>query len=284
MLSNDTANRLDHAVTDTKVGDEIAARLISSTPANAGAAQAILDILDTSNKMNASIAERLFTALAGDNNGAAGKELAKKINGMVPVLRAKADGNEIPAVAATATLDLTADIILTSVAAGAARNTNTFTLQVLAAAANPTNTVLAAFTGTAAAIILTITPNDGTNNTATPVNLTTAQIVELINTGAVAGKAVTVTDASSRRILQTATGGGAQNVADSGEGDGVVATFANGANTTDHNLAPAKAAMGSETMSASTYECVKHALASKEAADEFKAAYNAMVVAVQAIS
>ena len=131
--------------------------------------------------------------------------------------------------AATATLDLANDIVLTSVAKGDSRNTTTLTLQVAAAAANPTNTVLAVFTGTASAIVLTITPNDGTNNSATPVNLTTAQVAELITNGTVSGKSITVTDASSLRALQTATGGGAQNVADGGEGDGAVATFANGA-------------------------------------------------------
>lgn len=135
-----------------------------------------------------------------------------------------------PAVAAVATLDLTSDIVLTSVATGAARNTTTLTTQVLVAAANPTNTVLVSFTGTAAAIVCTVTPNDGTNNTATPVDLTTAELVELINTGAVVGKVITLTDASSRRVLQTATGGGAEVLVDSGEGDGVVATFASGAN------------------------------------------------------
>lgn len=129
---------------------------------------------------------------------------------------------------ATATLDLTSDITLTSVATGTARNTTTFTLQVAPAAANPTNTILADFTGTASAIVCTITPNDGTNNAATPVNLTTANLTELINTGSVTGKTVTVTDGSSLRALQTATGGNTTNLADGGEGDGVVATFANG--------------------------------------------------------
>lgn len=131
-------------------------------------------------------------------------------------------------VAATAVADLTNDITYTSVATGTARNTNTITIQVAAAAANPTSTILAAFTGTSAAITITITPNNGTNNGAVAVNMTTAQLAELINTGAVAGKTVTVTDASTLRALQTATGGGAQNLADAGEGDGVVATFANG--------------------------------------------------------
>ena len=142
------------------------------------------------------------------------------------------DGTNNPGDAATATLNLNADIILTSVAAGAARNTNTLTLEVAAAAANPTDTVLAEFTGSAAAITLTITPNDGTNNGAVAVDLTTAEIVELINTGSVTGKTVTVTDVSSRRILQTATGGDSTPVADGGEGDGVLATFSGGTDIT----------------------------------------------------
>lgn len=284
MLSQDTAFRLDHAVTDDKVGDEIAARLIDTTPANAAAAQAILDILDLSDKMEAQIAERLFVGLAGDANGRAGRELAQKINGMVSVLQAKANGNEIPAVAATASLNLTTDIILTSVAVGAARNTNTFTLQVVAPAANPTDTVLAVFTGTAAAIVCTITPNDGTNNALTPVNLTTAELRELINTGVVIGKNVTVTDASSLRNDQTATGGDATVLADAGEGDGVVATFSGGVTTADTDIAPAKIAMGSEHMSSDTLECLAHALGSRPAAEEMRNAYNLMVDAVQAIA
>jgi hypothetical protein len=130
--------------------------------------------------------------------------------------------------AATAVANLTNDITFTSVASGTARNTGTITIEVEAAAANPTNTILAELTGTANAIVITITPNDGTNNSATPVNLTTANLVELINSGSVTGKTVTLTDASSLRALQTAAGGGAQNLANSGEGDGVVATFSGG--------------------------------------------------------
>lgn len=140
------------------------------------------------------------------------------------------DGTNNPGDAAEAVLDLTADITLTSAAAGAARNTNTFTIEVEAAAANPTDTVLVDFTGTAAAIVCTVTPNDGTNNGATPVDLTTAELVELINTGAVVGKTITLTDASSLRNDQTAAGGGATALASGGEGDGVVGTFADGTN------------------------------------------------------
>lgn len=144
------------------------------------------------------------------------------------------DGTNNPTTQAAGTLDLTNDIVLTKVVGarpGVVGNGDTFTIQVLAAAANPTNTILAAFTGTAAAIVCTITPNDGTNNAATPVDLTTAELRELITTGAVVGKTVTVTDAGSLRNDQTATGGGAANLADGGEGDGIAATFGGGANT-----------------------------------------------------
>jgi hypothetical protein len=121
------------------------------------------------------------------------------------------------AVAATATLDLTTDIVLTSVASGAARNTSTFELVVNAAAANPAATVLVAFTGTAAAIVCTVTPNDGTNNSATPVSLDEDELAELINSGVVVGKTITLTDVSSLRALQTATGGAAANALTSGD-------------------------------------------------------------------
>ena len=129
--------------------------------------------------------------------------------------------------AAIATLDLNADITLTSVAKGRTRNTNTFKTVVNAAAANPTNTILAAFTGTTTAITASITPNDGTNNGSAEVNLTTAELVELINNGSVSDKAVTITDASSFRALQTATGGDGTNLetGESGEGNNVIAAF-----------------------------------------------------------
>lgn len=131
---------------------------------------------------------------------------------------------------ATGTLNLTTDIILTASTVGTARNTDTFETIVNAAAANPTDTVLVDFAGTADAITCTVTPNNGTNNGATPVPLTTAELVELINTGAVAGKTITLTDVSGYRILQTATGGDATDLTNGGEGDNVVATFSGGTN------------------------------------------------------
>lgn len=127
---------------------------------------------------------------------------------------------------AEAVLDLATDITLTSVAYGAARNSTTVELVVEAPAANPTDTVLVDFSGDADAIVITVTPNDGTNNTATPVALDEDELAELINTGAVAGKTITLTDADSLRALQTAAGGAASALSAS---DDQVATFADGA-------------------------------------------------------
>lgn len=134
-------------------------------------------------------------------------------------------------VAATASLATTSAITLTQVQAAfgkVAHNGYTFKTVIAAAAANPTNTVLVAFTGTAAAIVCTITPNDGTNNSVTPVTVTEANLVELINTGLITAKTPTITDASSLRILNTATGGSTNVLAASGNGDNVTATFASG--------------------------------------------------------
>lgn len=228
MLSKDTAYRLDHAVTDDKVGDEIAARLISSTPANASEAQDILDILDTSKKMNDSIAERLFTALAGDANGRAGKELARKINGMVVVLQAKADGNEVAAQFAQFSgqvAGMTTNVTIDADVAGAAGN-----ITLVADSIKDIDTLISDW------------------NLANPANTVTLS----------AGNGAQVPTA---------------NIVLSG-----------GTNSSDANLAPAKAAMGDESMSNDTYECLKHALGDKRAADEFRAAYDAMVEAVQAIA
>ncbi len=129
---------------------------------------------------------------------------------------------------ATGLLDYTADVTLTKNTIGTANNTRTFKTVVNAPAANPSATVLFAFTGTAAAIICTVTPNDGTHNSAAPVTVTTANLVQLINTGLITGKTPTITDASTLRTKQTATGGGTTPMAASGEGDNVTATFAGG--------------------------------------------------------
>lgn len=135
----------------------------------------------------------------------------------------------IAEVVASGALDLTTDITVSGVAGtGTSLNGTTVTIVVEDAAANPTDTVLAVVTGTIAAITITITPNDGTNNSATPVPVTTAQLRELIATGDIAALSVTLTDASSLLDYLTATGGGAEELAAGGEGDEVVATLTGG--------------------------------------------------------
>lgn len=110
--------------------------------------------------------------------------------------------------AATATLSVTTPITLTSAAKGRTRNTNTFQTVVNAPAANPGEAVLVSFTGTSAAVVCTVTPDDGS------LTLTSEELVELINNGSVSGKTVTVTDTSSLRALQTATGGSTANLSE----------------------------------------------------------------------
>lgn len=144
------------------------------------------------------------------------------------------DGTNNPTTQAFGSLATTTPIVLTKVVGarpGVVGNGDTFTTEVLVAAPNPTLTILAAFTGTAAATVCTITPNDGTNNAATPVDLTTAELAELITTGAVVGKTVTITDVGNLRNDQTATGGGAAVLVNAGEGDSITASFAGGVNT-----------------------------------------------------
>jgi hypothetical protein len=135
---------------------------------------------------------------------------------------------KVAGAAPSGTWNITADITIQSATNGVGRNGDTITLQVLAAAANPTNTVLVAVTGTIDAVTITVTPNDGTNNSATPVNLTTAELVQGLNTGTVTGKTITLTDASNLLDDLTFSGGDSTNLADAGEGDGVVATLAGG--------------------------------------------------------
>jgi len=281
MISDNTLFRLEHAVTDKALAQEISARLGTGAPADASEAQEALDLL--SEAKNASLLERMVTALAGDGRGAAGRELAGKLNGMIDVLKAQADGDEVPAEAATATLATSAPITLTSAATGSARNGDTLTLQVLAADANTDDEIVVDVTGTADDITITVTPNDGTNNGLVPVDLTTEELVELINTGDVAAKNINLTDAGSLLDDQTAEGGDATALADGGEGDGEVATFADGTDDSDANIAATQAAMGSDHMSDAAFNSLRHALTDKAAAEDFRDAFNDMVDEIQSI-
>lgn len=104
---------------------------------------------------------------------------------------------------------------------GTVRNGKTFTVNV-GAESNP-GEIGAVFSGTPNAIVLDITLD-----TEGPTTITTAQLAELINTGAIVGKTVNLTDASNLRTLQVCTGGGSTPLANGGEGDGVIGTFSGG--------------------------------------------------------
>ena len=133
---------------------------------------------------------------------------------------------------AAAVLNLTADVTLTGITKSAQLNGLDVTLQVIAAAANPTDTVLIDVTTVDNDLEIQVTPNDGTHNAATPVGLTTAQLVLAIN-GAVSGTydsiVCTIVDADDKLLLFDAAGGGATALAHSGEGDGIACSFWGGA-------------------------------------------------------
>lgn len=83
-------------------------------------------------------------------------------------------------IAATATLDLNVDIVLTHNTPGTLANTDTLTLAINAAAGNPGDTILAVVSGTAEACVLTITPNTGGGSDINPtgtLDLTTPIIL-----------------------------------------------------------------------------------------------------------
>ncbi len=268
-LSTSTEFRLDHAVTDDQIGDEIAARVeVSSTPGDEAAAQAILDLLDSSK--NASIAERLFTALAGDGNGASGKELAKKINGMVAVLEAKAAG--VGGVKEVS--EITAD-----------SRTNTSDGQFFDISAQD---------GSLYRVYIDTTGGDSTQPAAGGRILTRVDISGAADTAAGSGDAVAAILDAIDDFDCPATGTGVILCTDAATGTAVDVANGDLANawafaTTQQgvdapSISEAQTAMGSESMSETDRFNLEHALASKPAADEFKVSYDTMVAAIQAIS
>lgn len=121
MLSQDTKYRLGTMLTDYSLADQVEARLISDTPADASEAQAVLDTMDSSKAMKDTIAQRMYFDMAG--SGAEGREIARKLNGMVEVLKAQV--NAAAAIAATFSgqvAGMTTDVDLEADTAGSAGN------------------------------------------------------------------------------------------------------------------------------------------------------------------
>lgn len=127
----------------------------------------------------------------------------------------------------TATLDLTTDIVLSSVAESPALNGLDVTLIVAAAADNtPASTVLISTALVDNDLTITVTPDSD------PVVLTTAQLVLAINgsvTGTYDSIPVAITDTGGYLALMSATGGDATALAASGEGDDGTCSFWGGA-------------------------------------------------------
>lgn len=200
-------------------------KFTAKTAGLAGNDIAIEYIDDGSNGLELTEVGNTVTINFGGDNDVRHTEIAALVSTLVDI-SAESTGDAIPA---DATMAMAVNVYLEKVAAGSTHNGDTFTLQIAAAAANPTNTILAVYTGTSNNTVLTITPNDGTNNGATPVNMTISELVEFINTGAVVGKTITITDVGNLKALLTATSAASAAVlADGGEGDGIVGTFANG--------------------------------------------------------
>jgi len=120
MLSKNAGYVLEVALSNAKIADEVEARLISVSPADAAAAQAILDLIDEN--QNQKIEEYLIVALA---HRPSGKEIADKVNALVDVLKAQADGSEVAAVAAQfvgQVAGMTTDVTIDADVAGVAGN------------------------------------------------------------------------------------------------------------------------------------------------------------------
>lgn len=241
MASANLTTRMKHAIANEALSQEILKRAsVTSAPANAAAAQAILATLDESK--NEKIAEYCKVAFAGD--GKVGVEIAKKLNGMVAVLKAQANGSEvaeIPEVPAQPA-DFFGDILVSGLP-------ESYSLEADNAGVIG-NSIILTFDG-----ILSVADVANAWNVANPSNT-----VSLLD-----GSPTSIPD--NGEVIQLA--GGA---------DAVPAVPGS-----DTDVAPAKAAMGSESMSEEAHVHAIHALADKAAADEFKSLFNGMVAAIQSI-
>jgi len=92
MLSRFTETRIEHALVDHRLSEELIARLeVSKAPQTAEQAKAILSILEPSK--NKALENQLVYLVGPDGH----KDVVKKVNGMVEVLEAKANGEDLTA-------------------------------------------------------------------------------------------------------------------------------------------------------------------------------------------
>lgn len=89
MISKKEEEVLAVALAKEEVASEIVARVIDATPANAAAAQAILDIIKPSEKAKKEIEEYLIVSLTSRKYG---KEIAEQLDLIVQCLEAQTKG------------------------------------------------------------------------------------------------------------------------------------------------------------------------------------------------
>jgi threonine dehydrogenase-like Zn-dependent dehydrogenase len=83
MITKNEEYVLSVALANENIASEIAARVIDATPADAAAAQAILDVIDSNEKEEKQIEEYLIVALANRKHG---KEIKKQLDLVVECL------------------------------------------------------------------------------------------------------------------------------------------------------------------------------------------------------
>ncbi len=118
--------------------------------------------------------------------------------------------DDIPAVPATTVWDnsMTAVTFTDATGAGAGRNGPSIDLTMNPPGPNPGASVIFTFIDAGNDDIqVEFTPNDGTDNGSVPVTVTSEEMVEMFNTGAIVGKTVTIVDPDDLRDNQTAVGG-----------------------------------------------------------------------------
>lgn len=171
------------------------------------------------------------------NTGAVVGKLTRVIGGANRVMQDASDGSsQLITVASDVNgascafafgLGFSTPVTITSRLPGTAYNNYALTTLIQDPAANPSDSVIVYFEKNGeTACNLRVIPNDGTHNGGTPVDITSSQLVECINTGAIVGRNVTLQDPNNLRTRFSATGGSITEIVEkNGEGDGNVFTL-----------------------------------------------------------
>jgi len=246
-LSKSTKAFLESMVTSQPYADEIERRLLLTAPATAAAAVTALLNLNQGREFNSRLADCLRWALADD--GSEGAELARVLNGCVEVVHTKAYSYVAAVKASKAVQDLT------YVAKNTGTGGNAVTVSYVAGAAQ-------------GAEVVTVV-----------VNAIEVQIADGASTATQVKTAVDNSVAAMALLTSCTVTGVAGDAQDA---FAPPVNLAGGAVAKNPDMVAAKILMGSTAMSARTLTVLASAICSAPAAAEIKAAYDAMVTAIQA--